>query len=246
MAKAKAKTTKQLTKDVNTLMSNLRSQEVLKYFTFENEEVIKPAGTDAQIANGEERQIPIFKICNDLNLGLNKDQMRGTSVSMTGIGFRYLLHNTSQYATMVRILLIKTKYGEELTENGEDLFLSDVGYGYPYTSTSSYNSQNELQLNERQRFYLRSNRHKYNIIYDKTHILDAKSAGSNSTTSIRSNKIVKFFKPYKDQKITFDGDGHPNTKYYIAMFPIDCGMDGQQINQAIEVTGSTTFYYKDQ
>lgn len=244
--KTKAKTTKQLTKDVNTLLSNLKSQEVMKHFTFENETEIAPAGTTEQQAGGTERELPILELTNALNLGLETDEMQGNSVSMTGIGFRYLLHNTSAYATMVRVLLVKTKDGQAITGAGEDLFLSDTGYGYNYYETSAGSSAGgNLLINEKQRFYLRSNRHKYNIVYDKTHILDAKQVGSNSTTSIKSNKIIKFFKSYKNQKVTFDSDGNPNTRYYLIMFPIDCGMDGISTNQSIEVTGSTTFYYLD-
>jgi phosphoribosyl-AMP cyclohydrolase len=130
------------------------------------------------------------------------------------------------------MVLIRVKSNASFTTVGEDLFLGSASLGTNYNSTSSA-----------QRYFLPFNTHKYDVLYQKDLILGAKNA--TGTSQYTANRIVKFYKRFKNRKEYIDASSGSvmNTSYRMIIFPVDCAMDANSLN--VEVTGHTIFYYKD-
>lgn len=208
-------------KTLTTRVKRLENAETHKYKTFNNETLIGGSTFSA---------IPLFKTINGVTRGTLNNQMIGSSIHQTGIALKYFVHNVQALATYWRMAIVVCKNGNEITVNGEDIFLDHQDEGVDFNGS-----------NDRQQLYLSLNRNKYTIIYDKIHKLGAKN--SATTDNFTCNKMIKFYKSYKGKKVTFDSNGNPNERMYLLGWPIDANLDVN--NLSLEITGTSTYYYKD-
>jgi len=158
-------------------------------------------------------------------------KMTGNQVNLTGIAFRYFIHNKTSYATYFRVAVIRMKNGTTLTNNGEKLFINN-GDGFDFDDST-----------EQQKIYLPLNHNRYNIVYEEI----KKVGGTNNTytDNFRSNQKVKFYKKYGGSPISFDSDGNSNDNFYIVAWLVDAAMDSGTANNAVEVSGNCCVYYTD-
>ena len=207
-------------KRVKQVESNVRAQETKKHYHQLNEKVLTNNVTLQQ-----------FDQINTINQGDAANSVDGNSYALTGIGGKFLIHNTTNRPVLMRVAVVRLKSGQTMTQGGESLFTGSAGLGLDFSSAS-----------ENQKYYLPFNTKKYDIVYAK----DVKVGGKNSgsTNDFTSNQIIKFYKSYKNKKEFINtSSGGMDTSYRLIMFPVDVGMDGNTLN--IEVTGQTTFYFKD-
>lgn len=207
-------------KRVKSIESNVRAQETKKHYHQLNEKVLTNSLTLQQ-----------FDQINTINQGDGANSVDGNSYALTGIAGKFLIHNTSNKAVLFRVAVIRIKSGGTMTAGGESLFTGSAGLGLDFSSAS-----------ETQKYYLPFNTKKYDIIFSKDFKVGGKNSGS--TDDFRSNQILKFYKEYKNRKEHINtSSGSMDTSYRLIMFPVDVGMDGNTLN--VEVTGQTTFYFKD-
>ncbi len=207
-------------KRVKSIESNVRGQETKKHYHQLNEKTLTNNVTLQQ-----------FDQINSINQGDSSAKCDGVSYALTGIAGKFLIHNTTNRASLVRLAVIRLKSGQAMTDIGQSLFTGASSLGLDFSSAS-----------EQQRYYLPFNSHRYDIIFSKDVKVGAKNTGS--TDDFRSNQIVKFYKSYKNRKEHINtSTGSVDTSYRLIIFPVDVGMDGNTLN--LEVTGQTTFYFKD-
>lgn len=206
---------------LNTRVKRLENAETHKFKAFNNETVV--SGTVFAT-------IPLFKTINQIAEGTGNNDMIGSSIHMTGVALKYFIHNVSGIATYWRMAIVVCKNGNNLTAAGEDIFLDDQDQGYDFSVS-----------NDRQQLMLNLNTNKYTVVYDKVHKIGAKN--SSSTENFKSNKMIKFYKAYKNKKITFDSSSNPNERMYLLGWPIDSNLDSNTLT--LEITGQSTYYYKD-
>lgn len=156
-------------------------------------------------------------------------QMTGSEVNLTGLAYRYFVHNKTSSPTYLRIAVIRMNNGTTISNNGEDLFIKS-GDGYDFQNTS-----------ESEKIYLPLNRNKYNVVHEEVR----KIGGLNTTytDNFRANQIVKFYKKYNGSKLTFDTSGNSNDNFYIVGWLVDPALDLNSVS--VELTGSLCVYYTD-
>lgn len=222
-AKAAAKramTLRSLNKRLKTVESNVRAEETKKFYLPQNETQLISTSSSLTMLN----------VINPMIQGDLASNIDGISYSLRGIAFRFLVHNTSSTAAIVRVAVIRAKSGFSMSTTGESLLLGTAQNGLDYSSASEY-----------QRYYSPINTKKYDVIMQRTFKLGAKN--STYTSNMDCNKIIRGYKAFKNRKEFVNSSGNPDTPYYIVGWCIDTNMDFTPIT--VEVTGETTFYYKD-
>lgn len=221
MAFAKRKQTlRGLNMRLKSVESNVKAQETKKHYHQLNEKVLTNSLTLQQ-----------FDQINTINQGDAANSVDGNSYALTGIAGKFLIHNTVNRATLLRVAVLRLKSGQTITSGGEGLFTGSAGLGLDFSSSS-----------EPQKYYLPFNSKKYDIIYSR----DIKVGGKNTgeTNDFTSNQIIRFYKSYKNKKEHINtSSGSMDTSYRLVMFPVDVGMDFNTLG--LEITGQTVFYYKD-
>lgn len=222
-SKAKGKGRKQpntLIKRVRALESAHRAEETKKFYVQQSE---TPLYTNTNA----------LSCLNQINGMTQTDAANGidgVSYILTGIRMKFLIHNTASNPALVRLAIIRLKSGQTLTTTGESLFVGSASNGLDYASAT-----------EQQRYYLTLNRNRYDIIMDKVIKVGAKN--STYTNNFNSNVLVEEYKRFNNRKEFMNSSGNPDTKYYIVGYAVDAAMDFNAGN--LELTGETTFYYKD-
>lgn len=222
-AKATAKramTLRSLNKRLKNVESNVRAEETKKFYLPQNEtQLLSTSGP-----------LTMLNVINPMIQGDLASNIDGVSYSLRGIAMRFLVHNTTGTAAIVRIAVVRAKSGFNMTTQGESLLLGTAQNGLDYAGANEY-----------QRYYCPINTKKYDVIMQRTFKLGAKN--STYTSNIDSNKIIRGYKSFKNRKEFVNAAGNPDTPYYIVGWCVDTNMDFTPIS--IEVTGETTFYYKD-
>lgn len=165
----------------------------------------------------------------NMSKGDGSFQMTGNEVNLTGLAFRYFLHNKTAFEAYFRIAVIRMANGTTLSNNGEDIFIKS-GDGLDFQSST-----------ESEKLYLPLNRNKYNIVHEEVRKIGA--LNSTYTDNFRANQIVKFYKRYNGAKLTFDTNGNANDNFYIVGWLVDPRMDLSAVS--VEISGSLCVYYTD-
>merc|ERR1712187_92570 len=97
-----------------------------------------------------------FDQINTINPGDAANSVDGNSYALTGIGGKFLIHNTTNRPVLMRVAVIRLKSGQTMTQGGESLFTGSAGLGLDFSSAS-----------ENQKYYLPFNTKKYDIVYAK-------------------------------------------------------------------------------
>ncbi len=200
--------------------SNIRAEEVKKNFTTFNEVAITNSPT-----------LPVWTLINNLSQGDSASTIDGVSYANRGIAMKFLLHNNTNQACVVRLAVLRLKSGQTFTSIGENLFTGNQQLGLDFSSSSEY-----------QRFYLPFNTKRYDIILQRR----IKVGGNNQqyTENFDANKIIKGYKSFKNRKEYVNtSSGQMDTNYYLVAFLVPTNMDGTSMT--VEMTGETCLYYKD-
>lgn len=216
----KSMTLRSLNKRLKDVESNIRAEETKKFYLNQNETQLVSTSVPLTMLN----------VINPLNYGDNANTLDGISYSARGIAMKFLVHNTSGVAAIVRIAIIRAKSGQTITTAGEDILTGTAQQGLDYDAASEY-----------QRYYCPLNRKKYDVIMERTFKIGAKN--SVGTSNYDCNKLIRGYTRFKNRKEFLNSSGEPDTKYYILGWAIDTNMDFTPLT--IEVTGETCFYYKD-
>lgn len=210
-------------KRLKNVEKEINTQEIKRFFSTIDEYGV----TTSQISG-----IQAWLI-NNLSNGTGNEQLIGRQYQLTGLGFRMLCHNPATNArALVRCCIVRTSSDQTLGgSNGTDFFLHSSGgseTGLDFINASSY-----------QRYYLPINHRKYDVVFQKTFQLGPNT--SDGTPD--ANKIVSFWKKYKNRKETVDSNSNPNSRYYFIIWAIDPTFDNLTFD--IEMTNRLKFYYKD-
>lgn len=215
-----ASATNNLNARLRNVESNIRAEETKKYYAQQNEtQLVAQSPT-----------LTMLNVINGINQGDSAYNLDGISYSLRGIAMKFLVHNTTGVTAIARIAIIRCKSGQTLSTQGEDLLTGSAQNGLDFSSATEY-----------QRYYCPLNRKKYDVIMERTFKIGAKN--SVGTSNYDCNQLIRGYKRYKNRKEYMNSNGDPDTKYYILGWCVDTNMDNSAIT--LEVTGETTFYYKD-
>lgn len=182
----------------------------------------------------------IFNKINEMAIGTADDQIVGNSYVLRRIKMNFLLHNTSDQAVIVRYCILRSK--EQLTNQGQNLFVDDFGNGLTYSTTVT---GDPAVPNMKDRFRLDFNTNKYDIITKGRVLLGANNTTvTNYQDQFRANNLLKKFKSYKGRKEYLNSSGVPDENYYLVMYAINASMN-TILSNVVEVTGNTEFEYTD-
>ena len=213
-----------LTQRVKKLESSVRSEETKKHLTPYGEVSIT-----ANTSTSTGGSIPLLNLINNMELGVDGNDVSGTSYALTGIAQKWFVHNQTAVDSLFRIAIVRSK--DVITSaTGEDLFLGFTGVGQDFVESS-----------ESQKYYLPLNNRKYDIIMDDT--IKIGKSNSSSTSQYDNNQFIKGYKRFSNRKEFMNATTDPDTKYYLMAWCIDANLDHNA--SILELSGTTTFYYKD-
>lgn len=208
-----------LNKRLKNCESNIRAEETKRYVTEYSEE-----GVQTILTTGT------TQVINDMVRGDLARNLDGSQYSLTGIGYRFLVHNQGAVDCIYRMCLVRIDTGSALTTTGESLFMQSNGDGLNFSSAT-----------ESQKYYLPLNRRKYDVIFERSFKVGKSNA--TYTSQYNNNFIIKGYRRFKNKKETLNSNGVPDTKYQLLMWAIDANLDGNIVT--LEQSGQTVFYYKD-
>lgn len=210
-----------LTRRVSNIESEIRAEETKKKFTTFNEITIP----------FQSSSLPVWTLINEILPGDTGNSLDGVSYINRGIGYKFLLHNTSGEPCVFRMAILRLKSGQTFSSTGEDLFTGTQSLGISYASTT-----------ERQRYYYPFNRKKFDVILEEHVKIGAKNSVGDD--QFNANQLIKGYKAFKNRKEFIDSSvGNMNTNYYMIGFAVPAALDLNTGN--IELTGETTLYFKD-
>lgn len=209
---------KSLANRVKALESNVNSQETKRHVTVYNE---------ASVPNTT--ALTIFNTINSMTTGDGADNVDGRQYALTGIAYKFLVHNQTAVDQLFRMCIIRTG-NQTITSAGESLFLGAQSNGLNFSSAT-----------ETQKYYLPLNRRKYDVIFEDTFVLGKSNAGS--TQQYFNNKICNGYKRFKNKKESMNASGSPDTRYYFLAWNVDANMDANSCE--LELSGQTTVYFHD-
>ena len=213
------KTNNTLLKRVKMLESSMKAEETKKHFTAYGEQSV-PATPGANV--------PFINVINDLVQATDADGVDGVKYALTGIAQKWFIHNQTAVDLLFRTCVIRSK--STIGGSGEDLFLSLQGEGLNFSSAS-----------ESQKIYLNINHQKYDVIFED--MIKVGKSNASGTSQYDNNQFIRGYKRFKNKVETIDGDGLPNTRYYLLAWVVDANLDNNACS--VELSGMTTFYYKD-
>lgn len=175
-------------------------------------------------------QTTTIPVINDMTVGDTAANIDGAQYALTGIAYRFLVHNQTSVDLIYRMAIVRVKVGSALSTTGESLFLQGSGNGLDFDSASAA-----------QRYILPLNRRKYDVIFER--MLKVGKTNSTYTNQVNNNFIIKGYKRFANKKETMNSSGNPDTKYQLVAWVVDANLDGNLCS--IEQTGQTVFYFKD-
>jgi|UniRef100_UPI0040472A70 hypothetical protein len=212
---------RQIDKRVKALEIDKSKEETKKRYTQFNEVIV----------NNSSATLPVWTPINQISQGDSANTVDGISYTLTGIAMKFLLHNNTGTAGIVRLAIIRLKSGQTMTSIGENLFTGSNSLGLDFNSAT-----------EQQRYYLPINTKRYDVIMQRTIKIGA--LNSTYTDNFDANKLVKGYKSYKGRKeFTNTSSGGMDTNYYLVGWSVDTALDTNSFN--VELTGETTVYFKD-
>lgn len=214
-------TLRNLNSRLKNVESNVKAEETKKKYTQFNETIVN---------NG--LSLPVWSQINYLVQGDTASTIDGISYSLRGIAMKFMLHNNSSVAGYVRVAIIRLKSGQTISSTGENLFTGANQLGLDFTSAT-----------EQQRLYAPLNTKRYDVVMQR--VIKIGALNSTYTSNIDCNRMIRGYKRYKNRKefINTSSSGVTDTTYYAVAWAVDSALDTNTIS--VEMTGETTFYYKD-
>lgn len=208
-----------LLKRVRMLESSVKAEETKKHNT---------AYGEATVSANPGGPLQLNNVINDLVKSTSANGIDGTEYALTGIAQKWFIHNQTAVDLIYRTCIIRSK--EAISGAGDQLFLSLNGEGLNYQSAS-----------EAQKIYLTLNHKKYDIIFED--MIKVGKSNASATSQYDNNQFIKGYKRFNNKKESINIDGDPNDRYYLIAWVVDANLDDNACD--IELSGMTTFYYKD-